>query len=148
MTIKLTFLLAVLFGLLLSAQSTSPPACPNNHVWNNGCVKLCTHPDFNRCGDVFPALFNPSFCALERSGRWVSETFACVACKRPSVVGVKDGKCSCVEEGCPSGQECKNGNCQPIKLPPVLPPTPGNCGIVPCRNGWKCVYGKCIPPVG
>lgn len=71
------------------------PACPANHIWNNGCVKLCTHPDFYNCGNVFPALYNPSFCALLRTGQWRSETYACAACKNPAVVGVKDGKCSC-----------------------------------------------------
>jgi len=71
------------------------PMCPANHIWNTGCVKLCTHPDFKDCGEVFPAIYNPRFCALSKSGKWNSETFACAACKRPDVIGVKDGKCNC-----------------------------------------------------
>jgi hypothetical protein len=47
----------------------SSPLCPPNHIWNNGCLKLCSHPDFKNCGDVFPAIFNPNFCALSRTGK-------------------------------------------------------------------------------
>lgn len=138
--------------LLLYLGNSTSPACPVNHIWNTGCVKLCTHPDFRSCGDVFPALYNPSFCALERSGRWKSETYACAACKRPEVIGVKDGRCSCELEGCPSGQTCSNGQCKPsspIVTPPIIVlPSPGNCAAITCQAGWKCVYGKCIPGPG
>lgn len=121
--------------------------CGANYIWNGGCLKLCTHPDFNNCPNVFPALWNPSFCALLRNGQWRSYTYACQACKDSSVIGVKEGKCSCQVEPCPSGQSCISGNCSSTPQPPQ-PPSPGNCGIVPCGQGYQCVFGRCVPVPG
>ena len=95
MRLVLPILLLLLLAVASSTGSAYTPMCPSNHIWNNGCVKLCTHPDFNSCGTFFPALYNPSFCALDRSGKWKSETYACFACQRPGVIGVKDGRCTC-----------------------------------------------------
>lgn len=121
--------------------------CGANYIWNGGCLKLCTHPDFNNCPNVFPALWNPSFCALLRNGQWRSYTYACQACKDSSVIGVKVGKCSCQVEPCPSGQSCISGTCSSTPQPPQ-PPSPGNCGIVPCGQGYQCVFGRCVPVPG
>lgn len=88
-------LLPIVFICSVAYSGGVLPLCPVNHIWNNGCVKLCTHPDFNQCGNVFPGLYNPSYCALLRSGKWKSETFECAACQNPQVIGVKAGKCSC-----------------------------------------------------
>ena len=45
--------------------------CPPDHIWNNwnnGCLKLCSHPDFKNCGDAFPAYFNLNIlCSIKKS---------------------------------------------------------------------------------
>jgi hypothetical protein len=95
MNTKFFFTLLLILIAVRAQYGKGSPMCPANHIWNTGCVKLCTHPDFKDCGEVFPAIYNPRFCALSKSGKWNSETFACAACKRPDVIGVKDGKCNC-----------------------------------------------------
>jgi hypothetical protein len=65
-----TFL--VLFAMALTSeaqivpQPLSPPIsqfkCPSGYA----CLKLCSHPDFKKCANFFPTLYNPSFCALSK----------------------------------------------------------------------------------
>ena len=143
---KLLLPTLIALSLLCSGDATTS-MCSTNYVWNNGCVKLCTHPDFSRCGDVFPALYNPSFCALLRNGRWRSETYECAACKDNQVIGVLPGKCSCNLEPCPNGQRCVNGACQTTSPVPNPPPTL-NCSNILCMVGFRCIVNKCVPQPG
>lgn len=149
--ILLTILVAaVLAGGPSSPSGSSSPVCPSNHIWNNGCVKMCTHPDFSKCGQVVPITSNPNYCSLSRSGQWKTETYSCGACQNPTVIGIRDGNCGCEVTGCPQGQRCVNSRCQPgtpqPPQPPIPPTIPG-CGFN-CPFGFKCVYNKCVPQYG
>lgn len=111
----------------------------------------CSHPDFKKCGDVFIALWDPKFCALNKDGTWKSFTFACQACtnKYPDTeyLGVADGMCEedlppvdppvkVCNKVCIQGYKCVNGECVPVD---------DQCIFMKCSNGFVCKDSKCIP---
>lgn len=113
-------------------------------------MKSCSAPEFAKCGDVFPALFNPSFCALNKKGGWSSFTFACQACtnnfENSDWLAVADGACNgsepevqpepqCSSDSqCQSGEGCMDGVCV------------NKCAAVSCLAPSTCVDGRCSIP--
>lgn len=75
----------------------------------SGCWNSCSDPKYNSCGDMFPALYNPSFCAYTKDGRYVNYTYECQACKNTDVIAVRNGACSCDFLKCGLNQICQNG---------------------------------------
>ena len=46
MVYKVFFTLMLIILLTKAQAQKNTPKCPPNYIWNNGCLKLCTHPDF------------------------------------------------------------------------------------------------------
>jgi hypothetical protein len=89
-----------------------PSKCKTGEVMTpSGCWNSCADPRFQKCPDVFSAIFNPDFCAFTREGKYVSETYECEACKRKEAFAVRKGACSCEFVKCGSGEICRNGQC-------------------------------------
>lgn len=89
-----------LFAILALTCATSTtswiPKCGKYEIWTKfGCITSCKDPSFDDCGDFFPLIYDPKFCALDTKGNWNSFTFACQACNNHNYVGVRDGKCEC-----------------------------------------------------
>lgn len=40
----------------------------------------CSDPVWKTCGNIFPAIYAPRYCALGKDGQWKSFTFSCQAC--------------------------------------------------------------------
>lgn len=96
--------ICALFALALSlAVATSPPVIclPGQILSITGCINSCDAPKYDNCPDIFPALYNPSFCAWSNKGEWVNFTYECQACTTPGILGVKDGACPDVDIGEP-----------------------------------------------
>ena len=83
----------------------------NQYRTPSGCWSSCSSPQYNQCGDIFPTLYNPSFCAYTIDGRYVNYTFECQACKSTAVVAVRSGACDCSFVKCGPYQQCQNGQC-------------------------------------
>ncbi len=105
--------------LAVAATTTMVPAWPiNSPVCSaaayecstpSGCWTSCSHPQFKKCGDVFITIYNPSFCAYTKDGRYISYTFACQACQNAEVIAVRDGACTCDFIKCSDNQVCQDG---------------------------------------
>ena len=63
-----------------------PSPSPQKHMRKCGeyyeehegvCVKMCTHPEFVDCPDIFIKRFYPSFCGLTADYHWRNFTFEC-----------------------------------------------------------------------
>lgn len=135
---------ATTIGSEISLQYASLPAqvCgANQYNTPSGCWNSCTDPRFRTCGDFFPALYNPSFCAYTRDGQYISYTYECQACQNTNVVAVRSGACSCDFIRCATNQICRDGQC--VNLTPVDP--------VPCTKlcprGTICQNNQCVPQV-
>jgi len=73
---------AATFGTDIQAQISSPVCGAYQWLTPSGCWTSCSDPRFRSCGDVFPALYNPSFCAYTRDGQYSSYTYDCQACQK------------------------------------------------------------------
>lgn len=116
---------------------------PNEIETPSGCWNSCSDPRFSKCGDIFPALYNPSFCAYTVENQYVSYTFECQACKNnANVVAVRSGACSCDFLKCGLNQICEDGQC--VDRHPV---DPLPCKMF-CLKGYVCKNGQCVQACG
>lgn len=129
------------------ASLTIKPFCPTGYVYTSevGCIKSCSNPDYKTCGNIFPLIYNPSYCALGKNGKWVNFTFDCQACgpSNTQYVGVVNGSCDsngkprkngCSSDAnCKAGEACQGGVCV------------NKCAFILCKIGQTCVNGQCIP---
>lgn len=137
---KYAFCLLLLIGAVYSQNLVSEgllvqpslPLCPGIYECStpSGCWTSCSDPRFGQCGDVFPLLYNPSFCAYTKDGRYVNYTFECQACKNTEVVAVRSGACSCDFLKCGANQVCQNGECVDLSV--------NLCLTVKCSAGYFC----------
>ena len=77
----------------------------------SGCWNSCSDPKFKQCPDVFPAIFNPQFCAYTKEGQYVSQTFECQACQGSNAFAVRNGACTCDIIKCGTDEVCQDGKC-------------------------------------
>ena len=108
----IALLVAVTASTLVNIAPISAPVC-NTAAYEfatpSGCWTSCTRPQFDKCGDVFIKIYNPSFCAYSQDGQYISYTFACQACQNKKVIAVRDGACTCNLIKCSKNQVCENG---------------------------------------
>lgn len=104
-----------------------------------GCWSSCSGSKYSTCGDIFQALYNPSFCGYTNDGRYVSYTYECQACKSTGIVAVRSGACDCSVIGCGFAQKCLEGECVNIPFDPI-----DLCFNVVCPKKFVCQNGKCI----
>jgi hypothetical protein len=83
--------LAMVFGAKSAIEPSSPCGLNEIYTEEKGCIKSCKDPGFKKCGDVYPALWDPKFCALLPDGTWRSYTYECQACKNTGNIGVAQG---------------------------------------------------------
>lgn len=58
------------------------PQCSQHQIYTKekGCITACSDPKWKQCGDLFPDIYAPKYCALRKDGKWISFTFDCQAC--------------------------------------------------------------------
>ncbi len=113
---------------------------PNQYKTPSGCWNSCSGPQYSACGDIFPALYKPSFCAYTNDGKYVSYTYECQACKAKNVLAVRNEACSCSFIKCGSKETCQNGQC--VSQTPVQPID--KCALIKCGFGTVCRNSQCV----
>jgi hypothetical protein len=92
---------------LTPVKPSDPSGCRAGEVMTpSGCWSSCADPRFQKCPDVFLAIYKPDFCAYTSDGKYVSETFECQACQRKDAFAVRKGACSCDFVKCKKGEAC------------------------------------------
>lgn len=131
---------ATTFATDFQTQVSKPICGLNQCSTPSGCWNSCTDPRFSQCGDFFPALYNPSFCAYTRDGQYISYTYECQACKNTNVIAVRSGACSCDFIKCGFNQVCQDGQCVNVQTD-----VDWACAAMRCMSGYRCVRGACVP---
>lgn len=122
-TLLLGLLSSTVYGTSIAISplpEVLPLACENDqYLTPAGCWSSCSSSKYDTCGDVFPALYNPSYCGYTEDGRYISYTYECQACKSTGIVAVRSGACDCSFINCGFAKKCIDGECVNIPFDPI-----------------------------